>query len=110
MLMPFLCTHLDVFVIVSWHEHVMSSFGLQVDTKIVQVVEEERSKEVTDLGEHVEMGDLQIANLGDDRSWRGNAGSQAFEEGVPFRKLRNVHFVFGRVLAKQGKKLSLINI
>ena len=50
------------------------------------------------------MGDLQIANLGDDRSWRGNAGSQAFEEGVPFRKLRNVHFVFGRVLAKQGKK------
>jgi hypothetical protein len=43
LVMPFLCTHLDVFVIIGWHEHMMPSFGLHVDTKIVQVVEEERS-------------------------------------------------------------------
>ena len=69
LLMPFLCTHLDVFVIVGWHEHVMSSFRLHVDTKIVQAVEEERSKEVAHLGKKVEMRDLQVADLRDDREW-----------------------------------------
>ena len=67
--MPFLCTRLDAFVIVSWHEHVMSSFGLQVDTMIVQVVEEKRSKEVACLGKKVKMWDLQVADLRDDREW-----------------------------------------
>ena len=37
LLMPFLCTHLDVFVIVGWHEHVMSLFGLHVASNYFRV-------------------------------------------------------------------------
>ncbi len=82
----------------------MSSFGLQVDTKIVQVVEEKRSKEVACLGKKVEMWDLQVANLRDDRRWGGNTCPKVFEKGITFRELGNVHLVFGRMLLEVGQK------
>ena len=56
------------------------------------------------MGKYIKMWDLQIANLRDNRNWRGNPCPEAFEKGIAFWKLRNVHFVFGRVFSKQGKK------
>ena len=56
------------------------------------------------MGKYIKMWDLQVANLRDDRHWQGNPCPEAFEKGIAFRKLRNVHFVFGRVFLKQGKK------
>ncbi len=69
LLTPFLCAHLHVFVITGGYKDMMPPIGLHVDTKIVQVVEEKRSKEVACLGKKVEMWDLQVADLRDDREW-----------------------------------------
>jgi hypothetical protein len=83
---PFLCAHLNKFVVVGGYEHLMTLFGVQIDTKVAEVIEDKRSEEVTNLGKHVKMGDLQVTNLRDNGNWRGNPGPQTLEESFAFQK------------------------
>ena len=102
--MPLLRTHLNALIIVGGYEHFAPLFRVGVDTKIVDVVEDEGTQKVTYLGEHVEMRNLQVVHLGDDWEGRRNPFSQVFEKGVAFWQLGDVNFVFGGVFAQQGKK------
>ena len=88
-------------------EHFVTLFRVGVDTKIVDVVEDEGTEKVTCLGEHVEMRNLQFACLGDDGEGQRNPFSQAFEKGVAFWQLGDVNFVFGGVcLRSKAKRMS----
>jgi hypothetical protein len=67
---PLLSTNLYQFVIIRGSENIETVFGVHVDTKIIQVVEDKRSKEVANLGKYIEMWDLQVADLRDYRHRR----------------------------------------